>query len=126
MKMRQEICYVANDGKRFLNEQECMAYELSASGILSGVQLFDQQRELLNWHDADMYDIYYFKCADVSAVVGARLLFRYLGEDNPFEQWGANDAKLVGTWFYDQNTSEWQHLESVLAHYKTMADDLNQ
>ena len=124
--MRQEICYVANDGKRFLNEQECMAYELSASGILNGVQLFDQKRKPLEWQTADMYDIYYFTCADIAAVVGARLLFKYLGEDDPFEKWGTDETKFVGTWFYDQNTSEWQHLETVIAHYQQMANDLNQ
>lgn len=122
--MTQEICYVANDGKRFFDEQECMAYELLASNILNGVQLFDQKRQPLDWQSADMYDIYYFKCEDVSAVVGARLLFKYLNEDDPFEKWGTNDAELVGTWFYDQHTSEWEHLESVIAYYQKMADDL--
>ena len=124
--MRQEICYVANDGKRFFDEQECMAYELSASGILNGVTLFDQKRKPLEWQTADMYDIYYFKCADVTAVVGARLLFKYLGEDNPFYGWGTDETKLVGTWFYDTKINGWQHLGSVLAHYQQMVDDLSQ
>ena len=124
--MRKETVYVAHDGKRFADEQECLAYELTESGMLDGVQLFDQKRKPLEWQNADMYDVYYFKCADITAVVGVRFLFKYLGEDDPFEKWGTNDAELVGTWFYDQNTSEWQHLESVRAHYQQMAKDLNQ
>lgn len=53
--MKVKTTYIANDGTEFEDKEECLAYETSLASECDFVQLYDNDRKLIDWNPDD-YD----------------------------------------------------------------------
>lgn len=125
--MKEVHYYVAEDGKKFNEEKECIDYEFKQKIkdiVGNGFKLFDEKREEITDYTYD--SIYEVFAIQVLTIEGAKFLVQWAddyGTESPFnlQDIENQDEDLLGVWAYDVfHKWGWVHLDK----FKREVDEL--
>lgn len=120
-----ELIYKAFDGKEFSNEIDCRAHEdsLKADEFESQLHLWDEDRCILKLDTELLEDfcrVMYFRCDTEEA-------YKFVLDLNVAEGYakGLTGAGANITWWWNEQRTQWEHLEDKLATIQEELDILN-
>lgn len=121
--MKTIVYYEAEDGKRFENEDECVAYEfnLQIGKVNEEIKVWDEHRNPITiQNNDDVERIWYIKIDNVAQCEIIDDLHIKAGLYAPFD--GHYRGNMVGLWWYDGN--EFINLTEKVAEYQAIIDEL--
>ena len=117
--MKTVLYYVADDGTRFDDENECFNYEFEQKlkNVVEDLKLFDENyKEITNYTFDSIYDAF---AVQVLTIEGAKFLVQWAeeqGTEAPFDSWDIEnkDEDLLGIWAYEVlGQGGWTHLDKL-------------
>lgn len=124
-----EICYyVADDGKKFDDRWECIAYERQKALEVhkDEFQFFDYRKEPIPIEEATTENIVYIVVKSESCTEAIGNWFDSDGCEDPFD---GVYCECVGTWVYGETIGmgdEWLKLELEVEKLQTLINEVNQ
>lgn len=121
--MKTITYYEAEDGKRFENEDECVAYEfdLQISKFNEKIKIWDADKNPLKFNsNLNLEKIWYIKIDNKAQCEIIDDLHEKAGLLAPFD--GHYRGNMVGLWWYDGD--EFVNLNEKVAEYQEIIDKL--
>lgn len=110
------VCYIADDGTAFEDEDECLEYErtLILKKYEHDIHMWDNEFQPIPITDPKALDkIYYLTCDTAEAVEVMSDWFEYMCYSNPFEG-GNSFAEMAGCHYYWQDNDEWYKADDLI------------
>lgn len=110
------VCYIADDGTTFEDEDECLEYErtLMLKKYEHDIHMWDSEFQPIPITDSQALDkVYYLTCDTADAVEVVNAWFDDMGYTSPFkgdECFGA----LAGRHYYYQDNDEWYEADDLI------------
>ena len=119
--MRVEKTYIANDGKRFKDYQECVDYEYSllSKVVQEKVVFFSKDYAIMS---GDLQDIV-FVCKYLYISPDIKNIEKL--NDTLYHEFGFRLPKDSGYWAYDDDTDKWISIEGKIRMLKKWEDVKN-
>lgn len=101
--------YIADDGKQFEYEDECLAYEkeIRIKRFSNAIFIFDEEGKQLEFNKSNFEISYYILCKTKEAA--AYMYNEFCDYDLP---WGTLEEISAGLWYYDGD--EWLPVDGIL------------
>lgn len=110
--------YVANDGKRFDNEFDCLEHEMNIgfenNHSIVGMTFFEEVMTT----PKDLCDADIIAIKDTNGELFIKEIEHFFGYEMPHE---------IGVWHWNDANSEWEHLDAVKEeyyHYKELVEKM--
>ena len=103
--MRKKIIYIADDGKEFSSESDCIQYEFNNSyeQLCKNLVFYDEDFNIINKHDFNtITESFYVYVGDENAIEATNLLYEHFGFIFPDH---------TGYFYYNWDTDEWHSLD---------------
>lgn len=116
------VCYIADDGTTFKDEDECRDYErmLELKKYERNIHMWDSSFQPIPVSDPDAIDkVYYLTCDTADAVEVMNAWFDDMGYSNPFEGDECFDA-LAGRHYYYQDNDDWYEADDLIEKARGM------
>ena len=126
-----KILYIADDGKEFEDENECMEYEkiqeAEKSGVLNEIHALDDKfREMkvgnssMNYYDMEtmLGHVLYVKFDSIKAAEYFDEQLNYYGYDTI----SVNNALKADVYAYHDGKNEWELVTEIVEHYQGILD----
>lgn len=110
------VCYIADDGTTFKDEDECIYYErtLMLKKYEHDIHMWDDNFQPISITDPQPLDkVYYLTCDTAEAVEVMNDWFEYMGYSNPFEG-DKSFAEMAGRHYYWQDNDEWYEADDLI------------
>ena len=116
------VCYVADDGTTFKDEDECLGYErgLTLKKYEHDIHMWDDNFQPIPVTDSQALDkVHYLTCDTADAVETMSDWFEYMGYGNPF---GGNEcfAAMAGRHYYYQDSDDWYEADDLIEKARGM------
>lgn len=125
----KEICYyVADDGKKFDDRWDCIAYErrVNLEKHKDEFQFFNYRKEPIPIEEATTEDVTYIVVKSEECATAVGEWFESDGCEDPFE---GVYCECVGTWVYGEaidRGDEWLKLELEIEQMQSLIAEINQ
>lgn len=120
--MTEKIIYIANDGKEFDNENDCLNYEFEQSIKDFTVKIWDENKNPLAFNSQlNLEKIWYIKIEHPQQAKILDDLHEQAGLYTPFN--GNYNRNLIGLWWYNE-MDEFINLTELVAEYQAVLDEL--
>lgn len=116
------VCYIADDGTTFKDEDECYAYErsLELKKHEHDIHMWDGNFKPIPLTDPDLLDkVYYLTCDTAEAVETVFNLFEYMGYSNPYDG-KESFSELAGRRYYYQENDCWYEADELIERVRGM------
>ena len=127
--MKTVLYYLAVDGTRFEDEEECRDYEvkLQLKRHSKDFKLFNHEREEINLNTKYLVpdDVFYIIIKSIEGANTVGEWFRDYGAESPFDECG-EWLNAVGTWAYndDYSSQGWYKVEKKLDELENLLTEL--
>lgn len=125
----EEIRYwVAEDGKKFDYEDDCIEYErkIMLEEYKEHFKFFDYNKCPIPIEDATTEKVFYII---IKTEKGAEVVGEWFKTENCFDPFDEQYDSAIGTWYYSGNERRgdgWYHIEKDMAYLQNLFTELNQ
>lgn len=117
--MKEMIYYLAFDGKKFDEEDDCIQYEwqLKYEKVKNDLKLYKEDYKETKFDYRDAGDLYGIKCSSLEAMNFIVEWFMDYGTELPFNSHDAENEENLGIWYWKirHYPASWYHLDKELA-----------
>lgn len=116
--MKEIIFYLADDGKKFDYEHECIQYEwqLKYEKVKNDLKLYNEDYKETKFDYREAEDLYCIKCLSLEAMQFIFEWFMEFGTTLPFNSRDIENEEKLGIWCWRTHYPEgWYHLDGELA-----------
>lgn len=115
-----EIIYIADDGTKFDDEDECLAHErklrMRQANFAQNVRLFSKDKEEFLFIDGDDYERAFFM--EILTDEAAAFLEEWMQDEYNNSIFDNKTIPAAGRFYYDELTDAWVNVEELWRKYE--------
>ena len=115
-----EIIYIADDGTKFDDEDECLAHEkkirMRKANFAENIRLFSKDKEEFIFIDGDDYERAFFK--EILTDEAAAMLEEWVREEYNSYMFNNKTIPTAGRFYFDETNDEWVNVEELRQKYE--------
>ena len=115
-----EIIYIADDGTKFDNEDECLAHErkirMRKANFAENIRLFSRDKEEFIFIDGDDYERAFFM--EILTDEAAAMLEEWVREEYNSYMFNNKTIPTAGRFYFDETNDEWVNVEELWQKYE--------
>ena len=117
-----EIIYIADDGTKFDNEDECLAHErkmrMRKANFAENIRLFSRDKEEFIFIDGDDYERAFFM--EILTDEAAAMLEEWVREEYNSYMFNNKTIPTAGRFYFDETNDEWVNVEELRQKYESI------
>lgn len=117
-----EIIYIADDGTKFDNEDECLAHErklrMRKANFAENIRLFSKDKEEFIFIDGDDYERAFFM--EILTDEAAAMLEEWVREEYNSYMFNNKTIPTAGRFYFDETNDEWVNVEELRQKYESI------
>ena len=115
-----EIIYIADDGTKFDDEDECLAHErkirMRKANFAENIRLFSKDKEEFIFIDSDDYERAFFM--EILTDEAAAMLEEWVREECNSYMFNNKTIPTAGRFYFDETNDEWVNVEELRQKYE--------
>ena len=115
-----EIIYIADDGTKFDDEDECLAHErkirMRKANFAENIRLFSKDKEEFIFIDGDDYERAFFM--EILTDEAAAMLEEWVREEYNSYMFNNKTIPTAGRFYFDETNDEWVNVEELRQKYE--------
>ena len=115
-----EIIYIADDGTKFDDEDECLAHEkkirMRKANFAENIRLFSRDKEEFIFIDGDDYERAFFM--EILTDEAAAMLEEWVREEYNSYMFNNKTIPTAGRFYFDETNDEWVNVEELRQKYE--------
>lgn len=117
-----EIIYIADDGTKFDDEDECLAHErkirMRKANFAENIRLFSRDKEEFIFIDSDDYERAFFM--EILTDEAAAMLEEWVREEYNSYMFNNKTIPTAGRFYFDETNDEWVNVEELRKKYESI------
>ena len=117
-----EIIYIADDGTKFDDEDECLAHErkirMRKANFAENIRLFSRDKEEFIFIDGDDYERAFFM--EILTDEAAAMLEEWVREEYNSYMFNNKTIPTAGRFYFDETNDEWVNVEELRQKYESI------
>ena len=117
-----EIIYIADDGTKFDDEDECLAHErkirMRKANFAENIRLFSRDKEEFIFIDSDDYERAFFM--EILTDEAAAMLEEWVREEYNSYMFNNKTIPTAGRFYFDETNDEWVNVEELRQKYESI------
>lgn len=117
-----EIIYIADDGTKFDDEDECLAHErkirMRKANFAENIRLFSKDKEEFIFIDGDDYERAFFM--EILTDEAAAMLEEWVREEYNSYMFNNKTIPTAGRFYFDETNDEWVNVEELRQKYESI------
>ena len=117
-----EIIYIADDGTKFDDEDECLAHErkirMRKANFAENIRLFSGDKEEFIFIDGDDYERAFFM--EILTDEAAAMLEEWVREEYNSYMFNNKTIPTAGRFYFDETNDEWVNVEELRQKYESI------
>ena len=122
-----EIIYIADDGTKFDDEDECLAHErkmrMRKANFAQNIRLFSRDKEEFIFIDGDDYERAFFM--EILTDEAATMLEEWVREEYNSCLFDNHTLPTAGRFYFDELTDDWVNVEELRQKYEDISAIFN-
>lgn len=122
-----EIVYIADDGTKFDDEDECLAHErkmrMRKANFAENIRLFSRDKEEFIFIDGDDYERAFFM--EILTDEAAAMLEEWTREEYNVSVFDNKTIPTAGRFYFDELTDAWVNVEELRQKYEDISAIFN-
>ena len=115
-----KIIYIADDGTKFDDEDECLAHErkirMRKANFAENIRLFSRDKEEFIFIDGDDYERAFFM--EILTDEAAAMLEEWVREEYNSYMFNNKTIPTAGRFYFDETNDEWVNVEELRQKYE--------
>ena len=115
-----KIIYIADDGTKFDDEDECLAHErkirMRKANFAENIRLFSKDKEEFIFIDGDDYERAFFM--EILTDEAAAMLEEWVREEYNSYMFNNKTIPTAGRFYFDETNDEWVNVEELRQKYE--------